>query len=316
MQTSAYTVTQIASGLVISDANHTLVSQYPNQVIYSTTTGKSSGKGKMSLLSVMMFFLALSATVVADFVGPANSNLTLFLNGNNTAGEPSECGVMHQYTPPTYFNDGESEMLVFKTDDDALSYAESLYLNTSITIELPLFVKESQSLINIVNITELPITKRWSCSSAPLGTHFTQKQNAQYGIWWGPWAAASPCFYTGNGNGGSRSIELKSCRSWSVSAGFSLDLIKGLGFDISADITTEDCKSDSWTCDEGKWAVQVWKQQQYLWADQQEQRCVREYYGNNGCKCDAWGPYIHGDVPTNTISYGCSTDNNVNCNAT
>lgn len=209
---------------------------------------------------------------------------------------------------------GVSTLRTFEQVDDALNYAQLLYYLGEDVGGMPLFVNETMTQIEDITFFPLNTTtlaKRWTCSNAPLGTHFTQRQVAQDGHWWGPWKKSSQCAY-----GGSLTLRWETQTTKSVGGGFDLGFASGVasahfGFQISKLVT----KGGEFTCNkEGARVVSIWTQSQYYWSDQQTQRCVRKHYGSSGCHCGAWGPYIHGDVPVKSEpNLGCSADDAAGC---
>lgn len=157
---------------------------------------------------------------------------------------------------------------------------------------------------------------QFNANNAPLGTWFHQYQIARNGYWNTQWEPVSGCFGDYLGDGGSEEVSWSKSISAETGGGFSISFSAAVQASWGIEITKEWGQSESYSCTSpgGSTSVQVWASKGMAWHDQQRQKCVRRHYGHNGLHCDAWGPYIHGDMPTKySFNVGCSAGANTDC---
>lgn len=262
--------------------------------------------GKLSMLLVLFFLI---------------SNFVLGVHVSNLKEDEICVGTREVVEPLQHVTSDGQLWFTFENADLALNYVESLYLNGTNLDGVKIFCNDTKTALEDFVVTpdnnnNTGVGKRWSCSSAPLGTHFTQRQVADSGIWYTRWARGG-CGYNYNSNyEAEETVSWSTSTSVSLSADFDFGLAETFGAAVGVVVTRTDERSGSWDCHVGPHdVVSVWTQAPMWYSDQQTQRCVREYYGKNGCKCGAWSAYIHGDTPAKNkpINFGCSTGGAAQC---
>ncbi|CAH2353153.1 hypothetical protein CLIB1423_09S03972 [[Candida] railenensis] len=257
-------------------------------------------ESKMSYGKILIISMLLISRAVSMSIGMANN----CLEDINKRGL-EDINVLQISTP---FGD----ILTTETDDDALDYVEAMYLNGLSLDGVKIQANNTGYIIEDITVAADPssdttdlsgLYKRWSCSSAPLGTYFTQRQTVNKGYYLSNLTQASGCLY-------SSSVAIGGSVSWDTEVTQSIDK----GFDGKT--AHQNAKTSyGYTLKKkvslhGKYECNVpeyekgalFAQSTMYWADQKKQKCVRRYYGKHGCKCGDWSPKIHGVVPVSNVS--------------
>ncbi|KAI5966077.1 hypothetical protein CANMA_003323 [Candida margitis] len=206
----------------------------------------------------------------------------------------------------------------FADTDDALNYAEHLYLNGDDVSKYRAFCNDTRMSLEGFDISREGKAKRWKCSNAPLGTHFTQRRTVENGTFFSKWsqvacefnnsiqevphrALPKPWKYT-KSKRADRGFNHKSCKRLAKS--FGLDAVDKVKFNNDKEGVSCASKLNEFASA----SIRV----PMFYSKQQTQRCVRKYYGKHGCKCGHWSKIKYGEFPIKNKrpEYLCSSQKN------
>lgn len=170
MSTSSQQSTETTSGLLtfghsyyITNSRGKLVS---NAASFTNGGNEPAGNngGKLSKLLVLFF-------MISNFVvGIATSNVK----------DALVCVGAREVVEPLQHVTSDGQLwYTFDKADYALDYVESLYLNGTSLNGIKIFCNDTKTALEDFVVTpenNTSVDKRWSCSTAPLGTHFTQRK--------------------------------------------------------------------------------------------------------------------------------------------
>lgn len=201
------------------------------------------------------------------------------------------------------FDDGDV-IYNFVHTDDALSYAEHLYLNGDDVSQYKAYCNDTRMNLEEFNIQQEGKTKRWKCSNAPLGTHFTQRRTIENGTKFSNWdqikcefnnsisykphkATPKPWKYS-KSKKTARGFDAKSAKNLAKS--FGLNIVDKVSFNNNGE---EKISCASKLNEFASTSIRV----PMFYAKQQTQKCVRRYYGKHGCKCGKFSKGKYGEFP-------------------
>lgn len=200
-------------------------------------------------------------------------------------------------------SDGGEVVHNFAFTDDALDYAEHLYLNGDDVTQYKAYCNDTRINLEEFDIFQEGWAKRWKCSNAPLGTRFTQRRTVQHGKKFSEWDQVKCEF--------NNSISSKPLRAtpkpWKyskfkkVAKGFNVGSAKKLANSSGLSIVDKvsfnnDKEGVSCASKLGEFASSSIRVPMF-YAKQQTQKCVRKKYGKHGCKCSKWSKVKYGEFP-------------------
>ncbi|KAI5960024.1 hypothetical protein KGF57_001968 [Candida theae] len=206
----------------------------------------------------------------------------------------------------------------FEKTDHALDYIESLYLNGTLLTGVNIYCNDDQIALEDIEVTpddNVDVTKRWSCSSAPLGTKFTQRRVVGNDTWWTPWVKGD-CAYNKDDKEVKKTITWKNSVTANISHGFDYKLAQkyaaSVGIKIAKSVKRKGSQVENIGAND---VLSIWSQVPVYHCEQQTQKCVRKSYAKHGCKCGHWSDKITGDLPikTDIVNLGLSSGADAQC---
>ena len=215
------------------------------------------------------------------------------------------------------------DILTAETDDDALDYIEAMYLNglslngVQIQANNTGYIIEDITVASDLHTQVSGLYRRWSCSSAPLGTYFTQRETVDKGYYLSNMTKVSGCSYSLSNSALGGPMLWDTEVSQSISKGFDVKTAHqnaklSYGYTLKKKVTLH----GNYVCNVAKGeSGALFSQSTMYWADQRKQKCVRRYYGKHGCKCGDWSPTMHGVVPVSNVlpTIQCVTGSDSGC---
>lgn len=309
MSTSSQQSTETTSGLLtfghsyyITNSRGELVS---NAASFTNGGNEPAGSNDGKLRKFLVLFFMISNFVV----GIATSNLK----------DALVCVGAREVVEPLQHVTSDGQLwYTFDKADYALDYVESLYLNGTSLNGIKIFCNDTQTVLENIDVipdNDADVNKRWSCSTAPLGTRFTQRKVVASGFWYTPWEKGD-CSFNKDNKEVKRAVSWQSSTNANLSHGFDFNLAVKFAGSVGVKVTKTDKRSGSLVSHIGaNDAVSIWTQAPMWYCEQQTQKCVRKYYGKHGCKCSAWSTNIHGDIPAKNkpINFGFSSGTDAQC---